>query len=308
MRRSKICQGVIIALVLFSFGIVCRAEPTSAPLQKNVPPFLFQYHELDQVYMDPILAASNELHEKISKDIGFHLKNQIKVVMALSEDEFNQFQAKGYPLPEWAAGVAYPKLNLMVIRSPRLQRGPKTPPLKTFTHELAHLILAAGFGNRPIPRWLNEGLAMYESYEWHPAQDLRMTIAVLSGGVIPLEELTGAFGGKEFEVQQAYVQSYSLVNFLISTYGQEGFQFFVHRLARGKPFQQALEDAFHLSPQTFQTKWKRHLRVRFNWIPFLTSTTVLWFVISSTLFFVYLIRKHRNQKIIEEWEKEEESL
>ena len=125
----------------------------------------------------------------------------------------------------------------------------------------------------PIPRWLNEGLATYEAYEWNPSQDLLMARAVFSGPLLSLDQLTRAFGGESFDVQLAYLQSYSLVNYLISTYGREDFHSFVLRLARGQHFEQALQQTFHLSPQSFEDGWKRYLSLRFNWIPILTSTS-----------------------------------
>jgi len=256
--------------------------------------------------MNPIIARAEALYEKITQDIGFAPTELIGVTMAFTEAEFNQFQQEGDRLPQWAVGVAYPALNLMVIRSPRLVAGTQENPLKTFIHELSHLILASQFGRHPIPRWLNEGLAMYEAYEWHPSQDLLMARAVLSGQLISLDKLTKAFGGEGFEIHQAYFQSYSLVNYLISTYGRQDFHSFVLRLSRGQPFEQALQETFPLSPQSFETKWKRHLRLRFNWIPILTSTAVLWFLIASSLFGIYLIRKRKNRRILRKWSREDQ--
>jgi hypothetical protein len=268
--------------------------------------FSFRFHKQDQPYMNQVMGESEGLYEKIIQDIGSAPTKPIGVVMAFTEEEFNRFQPEGHPLPQWAVGVAYPELNLMVIRSPRLVAGNQEDPIKTFTHELSHLILATEFGGRPIPRWLNEGLAMYESYEWHPSQDLLMARAVLSGQLIPLGELIQAFGGEGFEVRQAYLESYSLVNYLISTYGRGDFHRFVRQLARGQSFEQALQETFLLSPQTFEAQWKRHLKFRFNWIPFLTSTALLWFLISFSLFGVYLIRKRKTRRILQEWKREEE--
>jgi hypothetical protein len=121
-----------------------------------------------------------------------------------------------------------------------------------------------------------------------------------------LDRLPQAFDGEDVSIRQAYFQSYSLVNYLISTYGGEDFHAFVRRLARGQSFEQALRETFLLSPQSFETAWKRHLRLRFNWIPILTSTAVLWFFISSSLIGIYLIRKRKNRRILGEWSREEQ--
>ena len=268
--------------------------------------FYFRFHPIDQVTMKQITKQSDELYEKVTQDIGFFPQSPIGVVLASSESEFNQFQPKNKPLPSWAVGVAYPSRNVMVIRSPRLIQGNIKDTLKTFTHELCHLVLASGFGGRPIPRWLNEGLAMYESYEWRPSQDYLMARAVLSGTLIPLEDLTQAFGGNHFNVQKAYLQSYSLVHYLFSTYGPSQFHQFVLLLSKGNSFEKARMDAFEITPHAFEKKWERYLAFRFNWIPVLTSAGVLWALITFFLFGIFFIRKRKNKKILEEWARQEQ--
>src|SRR3990172_7993536 len=250
MRIGLAC---LVILLLFSWERIAWAESNPSVIKVNSRHFFFRFHEQDQLYMNPIIARAEALYEKITQDIGFAPTELIGVTMAFTEAEFNQFQQEGNRLPQWAVGVAYPALNLMVIRSPRLVAGTQENPLKTFIHELSHLILASQFGRTPIPRWLNEGLAMYEAYEWSPSQDLLMARAVLSRRLISLDHLTRAFGGEEdIAVRQAYFQSYSLVNYLISTYGLEDFHSFVLRLARGESFEQALQETFLLSPQSFE--------------------------------------------------------
>jgi hypothetical protein len=306
MRLPRIGVVYLAILLLFSWERIPQAGSDLSVIQVSSRHFFFRFHEQDQFYMDRIIAKAETLYEKIAQDIGFVATEPIGVIMATTEEEFNQFQPEGDRLPQWAVGVAYPDLNLMVIRSPRLVAGTQENPLETFTHELSHLILARQFGKYPIPRWLNEGLAMYEAYEWSPSQDLLMARAVLSERLISLDQLTQVFGGESFEIQLAYLQSYSLVNYLISTYGREDFHSFVLRLAGGRPFEQALQETFFLSPQTFEDRWKRYLRLRFNWIPILTSTAAIWFLISSSLFGIYLIRKRKNRRILQEWSREEQ--
>jgi len=302
-RIGVVCLSIFI---LLSWARISQAETDPSATQVSSRHFFFKFHKQDQLYMDRIIGRAEALHGEITRDIGYVPTEPIGVIMAFTKEEFNQFQPEGAELPEWAVGVAYPELNLMVIRSPRLIMGSLANPLETFTHELSHLILGKQFGKHPIPRWLNEGFAMYEAYEWNPSQDLLMARAVFAGRLLSLDQLTRAFGGESFEVQPAYLQSYSLVNYLISTYGREEFHSFVQRLARGQPFEQALQETFLLSPQSFEAGWKRYLRLRFNWIPILTSTTALWFLISSSLFGIYFIRKRKNRRILQRWRREEQ--
>ena len=307
MHRQKAPLYYLILLFFLSlgFGLTSWAESSSPTLETRNSLFVFRFQEKETTYMKKIMGQSVDLFQKITKDIGFKPIIPVVVIMASTQKAFNQFQPPNHPLPSWAIGVAYPSRNLMVIRSPRLLKGVQENTLTTFTHELTHLILAAGFKKQPIPRWLNEGMAMYASYEWRPSQDMVMGRAVLSGNLIPLDELTQAFGGKQHRVQLAYYQSYSLIHYLISNYGNQQFQELIRLLSLGQSFEDALQDSLLISSQTLEAEWKRYLKFRFNWIPLLTSTGVLWAFISLSLIGVYFVRKRRTKRILERWALEE---
>ena len=307
MHRQKTPFYYLISVLLLSltFGSTSWAESPSPMIEMRNSLFIFRFQENESYYMKKIMARSEELFRKITRDIGFKAPTPVVVIMASTQKEFNQFQAPGHPLPNWAIGVAYPSRSLMVLQSPRLHIGGQDKPLITFTHELTHLILASGFRQHPIPRWLNEGMAVYTSYEWSPFQDMVMGRATLSGNLIPLNELTQAFGGKQHRVQLAYYQSYSLIHYIISNYGRQPFQELIRLLSLGQPFEDAIRRSLKISPQTLETQWKRYLKFRFNWIPLLTSTGVLWTLISLSLIGVYFIRKRRTKRILERWALEE---
>ena len=146
---------------------------------------------------------------------------------------------------------------------------------------------------------------MYESYEWHPSQDILMAKYVLSGQLFPLQDLNHVFEADPFEVRQAYLQSYSLVNFMISTYGREAFHQLIKQLSQGEPFGQAIEEVFRVSPLEFEAHWMKQIRFRYTWIPLLTSSTALWLLIIAVLTGAYIQRKIRAQKILERWAEEE---
>ncbi len=307
MHRQKTPLYFLILFFFFSLGLGATswAESPSPTIEIRNAFFIFQFHEKESFYMKKIMEHSEDLYKKITKDLGFIPIIPMGVIMASTQKAFNQFQPPKRPLPLWAIGVAYPSRNLMVIRSPRLFTGGQENPLTTFTHELTHLILASGFKKHAIPRWLNEGMAMYASYEWRPSQDMVMGRAVLSGNLIPLEQLTHAFRGTQQRVQLAYYQSYSLIHYLISNYGSHKFQELIRLLSQGQSFEDALQNSLLISSQTLEVQWKRYLKFRFNWIPVLTSTGVLWAFISLSLVGVYFVRKRRTKRILEKWALEE---
>src|ERR1700674_4840528 len=129
MRLPKIGVVCLVTLLLFSWERIPQAESDRSVIQISSRHFFFKFHKQDQFYMDRIIARAEVLHEEITQDIGFVPTEPIGVIMAFTKEEFNQFQPEGAGLPQWAGGVAYPELNLMVIRSPRLIAGTLANPL-----------------------------------------------------------------------------------------------------------------------------------------------------------------------------------
>ncbi len=193
-----------------------------------------------------------------------------------------------------------------MLKSPRSLRGKEYNLKKTFTHEVSHVILGAAFSNgEHIPRWLNEGIAMYMSREWNFNRISTMTHAVLTDSLLPLSEITYTFPRGEKEGELAYCQSFYLVSFLISTYGKEQFHRFVQSLSQEKVVEDVVLKVYGMNLSQLETEWHDYLRLRFSWIPLITSASSLWFLI-TLIFIVGYIKKRRKAAVtVQQWKEEE---
>ena len=43
--------------------------------------------------------------------------------------------------------------------------------------------------------------------------------------------------------------------------------------------------------EEFEEKWRNYLKVRFSWLPIVTSTTTLWFLVTVTFILAYIKKK-----------------
>lgn len=118
--------------------------------------------------------------------------------------------------------------------------------IELLPHELTHLVLQEYFGERPIPRALNEGLAMYmeagnrgDKYGG-PAYE-----AVLRGKPFPLSELYAAFRYPKNPtmVWLFYSQSASATRFLVDRPGPESTAKMLAEVKHGRPMEDALRQA-----------------------------------------------------------------
>lgn len=91
-------------------------------------------------------------------------------------------------------------------------------------HEFAHIVTLQMTQNR-IPRWLSEGISVYEEHqgheEWGQRQDLDLVRAVSQDKLFPVENVNDAFltAQSTEDLSFAYLQSYLVVEFIASHHG-----------------------------------------------------------------------------------------
>jgi hypothetical protein len=295
-----------------SYGILMVFLPVITLLSFSLPPqkistryFDFFFSEKDRALVESLAWEADTIADEVISYIGVGVEKSIEVLIATG-DEFKRVQPHPSDLPDWVSGVAYHQLSLIVLKSPRSLRGKEYNLKKTFTHEVSHVILGAAFSNgEHIPRWLNEGIAMYMSREWNFNRISTMTHAVLTDSLLPLSEITYTFPRGEKEGELAYCQSFYLVSFLISTYGKEQFHRFVQSLSQEKVVEDVVLKIYGMNLSQLETEWHDYLRLRFSWIPLITSASSLWFLI-TLIFIVGYIKKRRKAAVtVQQWKEEE---
>ena len=271
----------------------------------KTPYCVFFFVEEDRYAAQRLADKATDIVDRILNDLGVTFPGVIKVYIA-DRDRFQEIQPTATIFPDSIVGVAFSRLSLIILKSPREVTGLKADLLKTFIHELTHIILGSAFkGEEQIPRWLNEGIALYVSREWSFNRVTAMTRAVLTDSIIPLSELTHRFPENPRDLQLAYAQSFYLVSFLITRFGRESFHTFIRLYSQKKDLEKTLFQVYSLSVEELETDWKSTLEMRFSWIPLITSSTTLWFVITLIFVYGYLNKKRKMKGTLKQWEEEE---
>ena len=123
-------------------------------------------------------------------------------------------------------------------------------------HELVHLVFDTAVDN-PYhfpPRWLNEGLAVYQSQGYDAGDRSAVESAARAGTLIPLDGLTGQFPtGDGFFL--AYAESVSAVHFFIRTHGQDALVALIGSYADGLTDDEAFQAAIGMDTDAFNAAW-----------------------------------------------------
>ena len=116
-----------------------------------------------------------------------------------------------------------------------------------------------------MPLWIDEGIAQWEEPKKRAKARPIAFYLIQNQSVIPLADLTtmnDLSGKDENTVHAFYMQSVSLVDFLIKRYSAQSFTDFCRQLRDGKRLNEALGSAYSGSIKDIdelQTKWLKSI-------------------------------------------------
>jgi len=278
--------------------------PAASWLELRSSHFIMRYQEPERKMASFLLQRAEETRGEILRDIGHTPPPPTLIYLAPTWGAFQGAQPGGEP-PTWAAGTAYPALNLIVLRSPRGMKGGRTEIEEVLQHEYAHLALARALKGNEAPRWFDEGFTMLQSKRWNLSWTYVLSRGVLSKSLIPFEELADGFPLDQDQAQLAYAQSLSFVGFIKTEYGPEALPRFIRGMSHGLDAEESLRQATGLGLRNLERQWKAELKKRYSWIPIVTSFFSVWFLASLLFLLSYWLKRRRAKRMLEQWEDEE---
>ncbi|MEC9071139.1 MAG: peptidase MA family metallohydrolase, partial [Myxococcota bacterium] len=144
------------------------------------------------------------------------VKKPIDVYLARDPAAFSAAFPEGSRMSEWAVGVAFIRHNRIVLRA----HGSALFSLReTFDHEVSHILVHGLVGDGDLPRWLSEGLAIWQAGESVVQRLASAQRATLSDSLMPLQSLDDRFPAAGGGVSLAYAEAALFVRWLEFHYG-----------------------------------------------------------------------------------------
>lgn len=125
------------------------------------------------------------------------------------------------------------------------------------THELTHQVIDDATNNpyRSLPRWLNEGVAVYQSEGNTTQYRGQVQDAVASGDLLPLTALGWQFPTDPQKTVLAYAESVSAVDYIVRTYTRAALVKLILAYKNGPTDDEAMTEAIGKGMAAFQTEW-----------------------------------------------------
>ena len=298
-------RKIIPAIILFLLFFMPAATAGAMDLRMENDHFVIRYAAEDEGIAAELERESLRIRERVIADIGVDFPEKTEIRLCPTIEAFRESQPGGTWIPLWAAGVAYPAENVIVLRSPRAVKGGRIDVVDVLAHEFSHIALGRALAGVRVPVWLNEGLAIYEAREWTFSRISVLTAAALMDRLIPLPVLALSFPAEAGPAELAYAEGFMFVSFLINKVGREAFHRLIRDYTRYGDLEGALRRGTGMNLADLEERWLFYLKLRVSWIPIITSVSTLWFVMALIFIYGYMRKKRQAEQRLREMLEEE---
>ncbi len=209
--------------------------------------FVLRMNELEAaVYGDQALVLLKQARSELCEKYGLQLDSPVTVELFANPQDF-AVRTFGIPDVDGYLGVCFG--SVITANSPKAQRPANWQAV--LWHEFCHVVTLHLTRNK-MPRWLSEGISVYEESQRNPTWGQRMNPRyrrmILTGELTPIGKLSGAFLNPPTprHLQFAYYESSLVVEFLIGRFGLQSIRAILADLGDGAEINTALSK--HAAP------------------------------------------------------------
>lgn len=312
-KRKKVAtRPIVILTAIFALGIAApvtlrigggerlAAAQVAAQVAANPPELVIE--------APPSLARKAievESYDRQRLEVAMRLAGlaepgpPIRVILAPEGSE------EARAAPSWVAGYALGSASTVVLFPARAPTYPDRSLESLLHHEVAHVLIDRAARNRPVPRWFHEGVALAAGRAWNLEDRTRFAFERLRGEPVALAELETWFRSDTSRVHRAYAVSGAFVHDLLTEHGPwvtgEILDGVGRRLSFATAFEQATGESLRQAQARFHSKFRGFAR----WAPFLTSSLVLWMLVTALALVAIWRRRRRDAELHRRWEEEE---
>jgi len=192
------------------------------------------------IYGRHALDLLTRSRKKLTEKYGIDLPYDVTVEIFARQSDF-AIRTFSLPGGEGFLGVCFGPLITAASPGGRLGRANWEAVL---WHEFAHTVTLALTRNR-IPRWLTEGISVYEERQEDPSWGFRMGPAmrkkILDSELPDVRDFNALF--RQPDMQFAYLYSSLIVEYIVDQYGFDKLTNILAQLRQGRPIDDALENS-----------------------------------------------------------------
>ncbi len=211
------------------------------------------YYGLDQTFAQDMLTAGVDGLQFNDQQSGLKTEAPIDLYVYPNYDDM---RAAILYEPSWTGGMAFPEHNIVILG---VSGTDSTWDKHTVVHELTHVLVGhltfSCLGD--VPTWLNEGLAVYSEGELDSASAAQLDDAIHNDTLLSVRSLSVGFSEVADKASLSYSQSYSLVKYLIDTFGQSKMTSLLVGLRDGATVDDDLTQTYGFNVDGLEDNWRK---------------------------------------------------
>lgn len=263
-----------------------------------------QYHAYDGETADIVFSVIKNNFDRTADMVGYSGPPIANMIISGSEEEYNQFT--GNRMPEWSQGSTDYEKSRIVLKSPSFTGVRVSELTKTVIHELTHFLIGAVAPPNAIPRWFNEGVAMYLGGEESFRSKINISAAIYSKSLISLNEIEFVMTFSGDRANLAYAESRAAIKYLIEVNDENSIKSILGELYLNKSFDSAFTEVTGMDLIDFEIEFRTVMRQRYKYYFLAAAGDYIWFLIPGLFILAYLAVKIRNMQTLRRWRIEEE--
>ena len=213
------------------------------------------WYQGDNSFAGELMLAAQQALERLNEYTAAELEQPVKLYVYADARDLQGSMI--YP-QEWTGGVAFTRYGIMAIgiAPEKLDWGKRA-----IAHELTHLVIHQVTLNpyNEIPTWLDEGLAMRSEGPLGQEFQVHLDRAIAKDSLFSVRSLASPFSTDADKSYLSYAQSYSLVEYLISTYGKDRMFELLDTLSEGSTYDGALNRVYGFDSDDLEQLWREYL-------------------------------------------------
>lgn len=260
LRLGKEQEGWALATAVYEKDAYNVGAYNLVTLHDNIAHFQTLTNDDFLIRMDPrearlygkrVQALLDQAKTTLCRKYGWSISEPVLVEIFPDQKDF-AVRTFGMPGGEGFLGVCFGPV--ITANSPASQAIRDANWQAILWHEFCHVV-TLGLTKNQMPRWLSEGISVFEEKQGNRAWGQKMTPRyremILGGELVPIHDLSAAFLApkSDFHLQFAYFESAMVVEFLLDRFGLDAFKAILAELRKGGEITDALERSTHPLPE-----------------------------------------------------------
>ena len=220
--------------------------------QNNIT--LYWYSGSD-AFANQLMTTAQQSLVRLESKTGAKLVKPIRIYIYASSQDLQGSMI--FPA-EWTGGVAFTEYAIIAIGiAPSNLAWGETAIAHEFTHLAVHQMTFNPYND--LPTWLDEGLAVYNEGQPDPGMVSALNKAISSKTLVSIRSLTSPFSAYSDAASLSYGESYSVVNYLITAYGQQKMLALLNTFQQGSGYDDAFNKVYGFDMDQLNILWKQKI-------------------------------------------------